>query len=238
MILAPRRADSATVTGTSAEASEFLGEPRDPQRMAADIHLLADGEIEEYDLQLVAREIEAKLENERRGRRPGGFGRQPPNSGQLDVRRQRPTWPSLLSARRGLMMERKLRKKTTLLCCVFVLGLASACGRGPLDQLGLGEPAIDGSSANAFQRSLEDMVEHMPEEEVKELRSAITVILSNATPAARERWRLLRLTSSCGPREECRSEYQQYIIRQAISGLTAKEIVAEARAIEAAKGRK
>ena len=52
------------------ERERLLGEPRDPQRMAADIHLLADGEIEEYDL--VAREIEAKLANEPGGRRPGG----------------------------------------------------------------------------------------------------------------------------------------------------------------------
>ena len=70
MILVPRQADSATVTGTSAEASKFLGEPRDPQRMAADIHLLADGEIEEYDLQLVAPRNRGKVGERTAGTSP------------------------------------------------------------------------------------------------------------------------------------------------------------------------
>ena len=55
------------------ERERRFGEARDPDRMADDIQLLSDREIDEYDRQLIAREIEAKLENECRG--PGGFGR-------------------------------------------------------------------------------------------------------------------------------------------------------------------
>ena len=55
------------------ERERRFGEPCDPDRMADDIQLVSDRDIDEYDRQLIAREIEAKLENERRG--PGGFER-------------------------------------------------------------------------------------------------------------------------------------------------------------------
>ena len=55
------------------ERERRFGEACDPDRMADDIQLVSDREIDEYDRQLIAREIEAKLENERRG--PGEFER-------------------------------------------------------------------------------------------------------------------------------------------------------------------
>ena len=55
------------------ERERHLGEPLDPERVVADIDLLADGEIEEYELQAITRELEGRLERRARGDR-GEFG--------------------------------------------------------------------------------------------------------------------------------------------------------------------
>ena len=43
------------------ERERHLGEPLDPERVVADIDLLANGEIEEYELQAITRELEGAV---------------------------------------------------------------------------------------------------------------------------------------------------------------------------------
>ena len=54
------------------ERERFLGEPLDPERVVADIDLLADGEIDEDELQAITRELEGRLARRARGDR-GAF---------------------------------------------------------------------------------------------------------------------------------------------------------------------
>ena len=110
-----------------------------------------------------------------------------------------------------------------------ILGvLSSHAAAGIFD---FGDPTVDGSSEEAFEESLREVSKGMTDEEIKSFSSALMVVtIDAATPDDRKRFGLLGIAGV-----DLDSPVTKEIIRRALDGLTAAEIVAEANSIKIAK---